>query len=114
MDADPALWLPQVRPGLDAYADPADQKNPYVSPVYGDFAKGYPSTLIQGGTKEFLVSDMVRLHRAIKRGGGVSDLELYEGMPHGFMGLMADAPEGREARAEELAFWNRYLPAAAK
>jgi acetyl esterase/lipase len=112
MEADPALWSPQVRPGLDAYAAPADQRNPYVSPVYGDFSKGYPPTLIQGGTKEFLVSDMVRLHRAIKRGGGVSNLELYEGMPHGFMGLMADAPEGREARAEELAFWNRYLTAA--
>jgi acetyl esterase/lipase len=112
MEADPALWAPQVRPGLDAYAAPEDQTNPYVSPVYGDFSKGYPPTLIQGGTKEFLVSDMVRLHRAIKRGGGVSDLELYEGMPHGFMGLMADAPEGKEARAEELAFWNRYLPAA--
>lgn len=112
MEADPALWSPQVRPGLDAYAAPEDQTNPYVSPVYGDFSKGYPPTLIQGGTKEFLVSDMVRLHRAIKRGGGVSDLELYEGMPHGFMGLMAEAPEGREARAEELAFWNRYLPAA--
>jgi acetyl esterase/lipase len=110
MDADPALWAPQVRPGLDAYAAPADQKNPYVSPVYGDFSKGYPPTLIQGGTKEFLVSDMVRLHRAIKRGGGVSDLELYEGMPHGFMGVMAEAPEGREARAEQLAFWDRYLP----
>jgi monoterpene epsilon-lactone hydrolase len=110
MDADPALWAPQVRPGLDAYAAPEDQTNPYVSPVYGDFSKGYPPTLIQGGTKEFLVSDMVRLHRAIKRGGGSSDLELYEGMPHGFMGLMANAPEGREARAEELAFWNRHLP----
>lgn len=109
MDADPALWAPQVRPGLDAYAAPEDQTNPYVSPVYGDFGKGYPPTLIQGGTKEFLVSDMVRLHRAIRRGGGVSDLELYEGMPHGFMGLMADAPEGREARAEAAAFWNRYL-----
>ncbi|HEY2480575.1 MAG TPA: alpha/beta hydrolase [Caulobacteraceae bacterium] len=111
-EADPALYMPQVRPGLDAYADPADQKNPYVSPVYGDFSKGYPPTLIQGGTKEFLLSDMVRLHRAIKRGGGISDLEIYEGMPHGFMGLMPDAPEGREARAEEVAFWKRYLPAA--
>lgn len=112
MDADPALWAPQVRPGLDAYADPADQQHPYVSPVYGDFSKGYPPTLIQGGTKEFLVSDMVRLNRAIKRSGGFCDLELYEGMPHGFMGLMPDAPEGREARAEELAFWSRHLPAA--
>jgi monoterpene epsilon-lactone hydrolase len=112
MDADPALHAEQVRPGLDAYADPADQKNPYVSPVYGDFSKGYPPTLIQGGTKEWLLSDMVRLHRAIKVAGGNSDLEIYEGMPHGFPGLMGDAPEGKEAKAEQLAFWKRYLPAA--
>lgn len=110
-DADPALSAAQVRPGLDAYADPADQKNPYVSPVYGDFSKGYPPTLIQGGTKEWLLSDMVRLNRAIKRAGGNSDLEIYEGMPHGFTALMADAPEGKEAAAEELAFWKHYLPA---
>ncbi len=111
-DADPALHAEQVRPGLDAYADPADQKNAYVSPVYGDFTKGYPPVLIQGGTKEWLLSDMVRLHRAIKEAGGNSDLEIYEGMPHGFPGLMGDAPEGKEALAEELAFLKRYLPPA--
>ncbi|MCW6536423.1 alpha/beta hydrolase [Sphingomonas lycopersici] len=111
-DADPALHPDQVRPGLDAYAAPADQKNPYVSPVYGDFGKGYPPVLIQGGTKEWLLSDMVRLHRAIKAAGGNSDLEIYEGMPHGFPGLMPDTPEGKAAAAEQLAFWKRYLPAA--
>jgi acetyl esterase/lipase len=111
-DADPVLHPEQVRPGLDAYADPADQKNPYVSPVYGDFTKGYPPTLIQGGTKEWLLSDMVRLQRAIKAAGGNCDLEIYEGMPHGFPGIMVDAPEGKEAKAEQLAFWKRYLPAA--
>jgi acetyl esterase/lipase len=111
-EADPALHEDQVRPGLDAYADPADQKNPYVSPVYGDFTKGYPPVLIQGGTKEFLLSDMVRLNRAIKAAGGNCDLEIYEGMPHGFPGLMQNAPEGKQAKAEELAFWRRYLPSA--
>jgi len=110
-DADPALRADEVRPALDAYADPADQKNPYVSPVYGDFTKGYPPTLIQGGTKEWLLSDMVRLNRRIKEAGGVSDLEIYEGMPHGFPGLFINAPEGKEAMAEQIAFWNRYLPA---
>jgi monoterpene epsilon-lactone hydrolase len=66
--------------------------------------------LIQGGTKEWLLSDMVRLNRAIKQAGGNCDLEIYEGMPHGFPGLMGSAPEGKEALAEELAFWKRYLP----
>lgn len=109
-DADPALHADQVRPGLDAYAAPADQKNPYASPVYGDFTKGYPPVLIQGGTREWLLSDFVRFHRAIRAAGGISDLEIYEGMPHGFPGLMTNAPEGRQAAAEQLAFWHRYLP----
>ena len=108
-EADPALRPGTVQPGIDAYAAPADQKNPYASPVYGDFKKGYPPTLIQGGTKEFLLSDFVRLHRAIRGAGGDSRLEVYEGMPHGFSDLMVNTPEGREAKAEAVAFWKQHL-----
>lgn len=109
--ADPVLPPGNVQPGFDLYADPADQKNPYVSPVYGDFSKGYPPTLIQGGTKEILISDMVRLHRAIRAAGGESRLELYEGMPHAFPGMMvmAGAPEGKAAMDEAAAFWRERL-----
>ena len=108
-EADPVLYAPAVQPAIDLYAAPADQTRPYVSPVYGDFTKGYPPVLILGGTKEILLSDMVRLHRAIKRAGGNSDLELYEGMPHAFPPVMTGAPEGKAAMAEAVAFWNRYL-----
>ena len=111
-EADPVLFPEGIQPGIDAYAPPADQKNPYVSPVYGDFTKGYPPTLIQGGTKEILLSDMVRLNRAIKQAGGNSDLELYEGMPHVFPTLMINAPEGKAAMAEAVAFWNQHLATA--
>lgn len=47
-----------------AYADAKDQKHPYASPVYGDFSKGFPPTIIQGGTKEILLSGFVRLYQA--------------------------------------------------
>lgn len=113
-DADPVLRPAQVRPGLDAYAAPAEQRNPYVSPVYGDFSKGYPPVLIQGGTKEWLLSDWVRLHRAIRAAGGNSDLELYEGMPHGFPAVMSESPEGKQALAEQHAFWKRHLSGATR
>jgi acetyl esterase/lipase len=113
-EADPALRPGTVQPGIDAYAAPADQRNPYASPVYGDFHKGYPPTLIQGGTKEFLLSDFVRLHRAIRGAGGDSRLEIYEGMPHGFSDLMVNTPEGREAKAEAIAFWNQHLAGAGR
>ena len=110
-EADPVLRPGMAQPGINAYAPPCDHRNPYVSPVHGDFAKGYPPTLIQGGTKEWLLSDFVRLHRAIRGAGGNCRLELYEGMPHGFPAIMIDAPEGREAMAEAAAFWNEHLAA---
>ena len=111
-EAEPVLRpVGAIQPGIDAYVAPADQKNPYASPVYGDFTKGYPPTLIQGGTKEILLSDMVRLHRAIRAAGGDSRLEIYEGMPHGFPSLMVGvgAQEGKEAMAESAAFWRLHM-----
>lgn len=44
-----------------AYAKPSEQRIPYASPVYGNFSKGFPPTLIEVGTKEVRLSDSVRL-----------------------------------------------------
>ncbi|QQV76822.1 alpha/beta hydrolase [Sphingomonas aliaeris] len=92
-----------------AYAPGADLTGPLVSPVFGDFTQGYPPALIQVGTREILLSDSVRLHRRLRAAGCSSRLEVYEGMPHVFQSLLADAPEGREAWAEMTAFWADYL-----
>lgn len=81
-----------------AYADPADQKHPYASPAYGDFAPGFPPTLIQGGTKEILLSGFIRLYQAIDQAGGIAKLDIYEGMPHNHASRMPEAPESRIAR----------------
>jgi epsilon-lactone hydrolase len=86
-NADPFLsgmMLKNMANMADAYAESSDQKNPYVSPVYGNFSKGFPSTLIQGGTKEVLLSDFVRLYQVLDQGGIPVKLDLYEAMPHGF------------------------------
>ena len=64
-NADPFVSYDSMLQNMaDAYANPSDQNNPYVSPVYGNFSKGFPPTLIQGGTKELLLSDFVRLYQA--------------------------------------------------
>jgi monoterpene epsilon-lactone hydrolase len=91
------------------YAPGANLDDPLVSPVRGDFAAGFPPVLIQAGTRELLLSDSVRLHRALRSAGRSSRLELYEGMPHVFQPFLADAPEGRDAWAEMAAFWAEYL-----
>ena len=101
----------QLKLAADAYADPKDQKHPYVSPVYGDYSKGFPPTLIQGGTREIFLSHFVRQYRAIDEAGGVAVLDLYEGMPHVFQirPEMVDAPETRAALKKMAGFLKRHL-----
>jgi acetyl esterase/lipase len=86
-----------LKPAADAYADPKDQKHPYVSPVYGDCSKGFPPTLIQGGTKEIFLSNFVRQYQALDAAGQTVKLDLYEGMPHVFQGQLPGAPESKLA-----------------
>jgi acetyl esterase/lipase len=92
----------------DAYADPADQKHPYVSPVYGDYSKGFPPTLIQGGFKEHLLSSFVRLYQAMDMAGVEVKLDLYEGMPHVFQAA-AHLPESKVAVRKVANFLKKYL-----
>jgi acetyl esterase/lipase len=109
---DPAhLHEHHLKPSADAYAEPKDQKHPYVSPVYGDYTKGFPPTLIQGGTREIFLSQFVRLYRAIDDAGGSAILDLYDGMTHNFhlRPEMADAPETRTAFRKMSEFLKRQL-----
>ncbi len=108
--ADPLLnYKLLLKKAADAYADPKDQKNPYVSPVYGDYSKGFPPTLIQGGTKEIFLSDFVREYRAIDSAGGTAVLDIYEGMPHVFQGIVFGTPEAQQAMTKMKKFLAIYL-----
>jgi acetyl esterase/lipase len=100
------VYEKHLKSSADTYADPKDQKHPYVSPVYGDYSKGFPPTLIQGGTRELFLSHFVRLYRAIDGAGGVAVLDLYEGMPHVFQlrPEMADAAETKASLKKMTAF----------
>lgn len=98
-----------LAPALRAYADPEEWSQPLVSPLKGDFTRGFPPTLLQVGTRETLLSDSVRLHRALRAAGRVSRLEIYEGMPHVFQPMLAATPEGQAAWDEVADFWNEHL-----
>lgn len=106
---DPVLDRESSSWGANAYADPQDQKNPYVSAVYGDYAKAFPPTLIQGGTREMLLSNFVREYQAIRSGGHEAVLDLYEGMPHVFQGSVPNTPEARTAIARAASFFKEHL-----
>ena len=109
-DADPMLVYRQnLGASAAAYAQPADQQHPYVSPVYGDFTKGFPPTLIQVGTKEIFLSNAVRLYQAIEAAGGSAKLDVYEGMPHVFQYVLLDSPETALAMRKVGAFIDQHL-----
>lgn len=46
-DHDPVLGNSSLGAAAASYADPRDHLNPYVSPVHGNYSKGFPPTLIQ-------------------------------------------------------------------
>lgn len=85
--------------GPMSYAGDADHKHPYLSPLFGDFTRGWPPTILTTGTRDLLLSDTVRMHRALRRAGVQAELHVSEAAPHGgFMG--ANAPEDAEIVGE--------------
>ncbi|MBC2713862.1 MAG: alpha/beta hydrolase [Desulfobacteraceae bacterium] len=108
--AEPSYIYDKVlKSSADAYANPKDQKHPYVSPVYGDYAKGFPPTLIQGGTKEIFLSNFIRHYQALDTAGQTVKLDLYEGMIHVFQVTLPGSPESKTALAKVNAFVKRHL-----
>jgi len=91
------------------YANGHDLKDPYLSPIFGDFTRGFPPTLLTSGTRDLFLSNTVILHRALLRAGVEAELHVWEAMPHGgFMG----APEDQEVLAEQVRFIKARLGAA--
>ncbi|HQR04866.1 MAG: alpha/beta hydrolase [Proteobacteria bacterium] len=99
--------LPRPLPAeIALYANGADLRHPYLSPLFGDFGAGFPPTLIQSGTRDLFLSNSVRMHRALRRAGVPAQLHVWEAAPHGgFPG----APEAGEVREEILHFLQHHL-----
>jgi len=89
------------------YANGHDLTHPYLSPLFGDFAKGFPPTFLQSGTRDFFLSNTILMHRALCRAGVAADLHVFEAMPHGgFQG----APEDIELTEEIARFVAGHWP----
>jgi acetyl esterase/lipase len=90
------------------YANGADLKNPYISPIYGDF-KGFPPTILTSGTRDLFLSNTVRTHRKLRRAGVTADLNVYEGQSHAQYQFNISAPETKEAFTDIARFFDRHL-----
>ena len=90
------------------YANGHDLKEPYISPIYGDFS-GFPPTILTSGTRDLFLSNTVRTHRKLRRAGVVADLNVYEGQSHAQYSFDMNAPETKEAFTDIAKFFDRHL-----
>jgi monoterpene epsilon-lactone hydrolase len=73
------------------YAGGHDLADPYVSPLFGDFAAGFPPAFLSAGTRDLFLSNAVRMHGSLRAAGVPSELYVMEAAPHG--GFFGAAPE---------------------
>ena len=73
-----------------------ERKNPYASPLYGDF-KNFPPMLIQVGTREVLLDDSKKLNEKAKSDGCDVEIQIWDDMVHIFQGFAPYLPEANEA-----------------
>jgi len=85
------------------YAAGADLTDPLVSPLFADFGKGFPPTLVQSGTRDLFLSNSVLIHRKLRDAGIEAELHVWEAMPHGGF-PPGEAPENAEIQAEVARF----------
>ncbi len=82
---DPSMdYQCHLREPAAAYSGRYDQKDPVVSPLYADFDRGFPPTLITTGTREGFLSDSARLSMKMRQAGIDVRLHVWEGMWHSF------------------------------
>jgi epsilon-lactone hydrolase len=101
MGLDPLLQGSVKDPTM-LYAAGHDLTDPYLSPLFGDFTKGFPPTILTTGTRDLLLSDTVRLHRKLRADGIPAALHVTEAGGHG--GFFGIAPEDEEISREIRAF----------
>ncbi|GJH23294.1 alpha/beta hydrolase [Caballeronia novacaledonica] len=85
------------------YLGAADARNPYASPVFGEF-EGLPPLLIQVGDTELLLDDSTRIATKARAAGVRVELEIWRNVPHIFQIWAPFMPEARDALARAAAF----------
>ena len=102
--------LKRLTKSIALYADGHDLRDPYLSPLFGDFGKGFPPTMLTAGTRDLFLSNTVLMNRALRRAGIPTMLDIWEGMGHG--GFYGQAPEDREVLEEQARFLTQHLASA--
>lgn len=82
------------------YAGDADLAHPYLSPLFGDFTKGFPPTFLTAGTRDLFLSNAARMLGALRAADIEAELYVMEAAAHAEFGLTSpeEAARDREVR----------------
>lgn len=99
-EVDPVLNKEYIDRMIAAYVGDGDASDSMISPLFGDF-QGFPHTCIQVGENEILLSDSLRLHKAMQEANVPVKLQRFERMWHVFqMSPFKTAYDAMEENAE--------------
>lgn len=93
-----------LMPANRLYANGHALEDRFLSPLFGEFAGGWPPTLLTAGTRDLFLSNAVRMLHRLRDANAAVELLVYEAMPHGgFFGT----PEDKRVQNDVIAFAKR-------
>ena len=107
-DGDPLLPAFRMTEAVAMVLGSLDQRDPRVSPLYGEFVNP-PPVLLQVGKSEILLDDSRRIAEVLRKAGGTVQLDVWPGCPHVWQLLDGYLPEGRQALTSVAAFVDRLI-----
>lgn len=96
-----------------AYAGENSLKNPYISPIYGDY-HGFCPVVMFSGTRDLFLSCSARLQSKLLQAGIPNNLVIYEGQSHAQFCTNPDIPEHAEHFRNLLIYVDHYLGVGTK
>ena len=110
-EADPYFVRSQAAGLARSYLGESDPKNPLASPLYGDLA-GLPPVRFHVGDNEVLLDDSRRYVERAVAAGVDAKLDVWTGMPHGFVNSVGNLNAANQALRAIGAFLNDRLEGA--
>jgi acetyl esterase/lipase len=110
-EADPYFVKSQVAGLVRSYLGGNDPKNPLASPLYGDLA-GLPPVRVHVGDDELLLDDSRRYVERAVAAGVDAKLDMWMGMPHGFVNGVGNMQAANQALRAIGTFLNDLLEGA--
>jgi epsilon-lactone hydrolase len=106
--ADPYFTREQAAELVRSYLNGADANDPFASPLHADLA-GLPSIRMHVGDDEVLLDDSVRFVDRALAAGVDAQLDVWEGMVHGFPGSVGHLNASTQALRQIGSFLSERL-----